>query len=59
LTNDISVVDEREYALLDLLLTESGRPVTWWRCSIAMTNQTFAKHLRTTAALLQEAPCPK
>jgi N-acyl-D-aspartate/D-glutamate deacylase len=29
LTNDVSVVDENDYALLDLLLTESGRPVTW------------------------------
>lgn len=29
LTNSVSVVDESEYALLDLLLTESGRPVTW------------------------------
>jgi N-acyl-D-aspartate/D-glutamate deacylase len=29
LTNSVSVVDESEYALLDMLLTESGRPVTW------------------------------
>ena len=29
LTNEVSVVDETEYALLDLLLAESGRPVTW------------------------------
>jgi N-acyl-D-aspartate/D-glutamate deacylase len=29
LTNSVSIVDEGEYALLDLLLTESGRPVTW------------------------------
>lgn len=29
LTNDVSVVDETDYALLDMLVTESGRPVTW------------------------------
>ncbi len=29
LTNEVSKVDAQERALLDLLLTESGRPVTW------------------------------
>jgi len=29
LSNSVSLVDESEYALLDMLLTESGRPVTW------------------------------
>lgn len=29
LTKKIAVVQDDEYALLDLLLTESGRPVTW------------------------------
>ncbi len=29
LTNDVSVVDETDYALLDMLVTESSRPVTW------------------------------
>jgi len=29
LTNNVAVVDESEYALLDMLLTESTRPVTW------------------------------
>jgi len=29
LTKKIATVDEGEYELLDLLLTESGRPVTW------------------------------
>ncbi len=29
LTNDVSRVDEGERALLDMLLAESGRPVTW------------------------------
>ncbi len=29
LTNEVSVIDEAERDLLDMLLTESGRPVTW------------------------------
>jgi N-acyl-D-aspartate/D-glutamate deacylase len=29
LTKKIATVDEDEYSLLDMLLTESGRPVTW------------------------------
>jgi N-acyl-D-amino-acid deacylase len=29
LTKSVSVLDEEEYEFLDLLLTESGRPVTW------------------------------
>jgi len=29
LSNSVSIVDESEYALLDMLLTESTRPVTW------------------------------
>jgi N-acyl-D-amino-acid deacylase len=29
LTPEVSVVSDRDYELLDLLLTESGRPVTW------------------------------
>ena len=29
LSNSVSLVDESEYALLDMLLTESTRPVTW------------------------------
>ena len=29
LTNNVSIVDESEHALLDMLLAESGRPVTW------------------------------
>jgi N-acyl-D-amino-acid deacylase len=29
LTKKIAVVDDSEYQLLDMLLTESGRPVTW------------------------------
>ncbi len=29
LTNEVSVLSDDEYKLLDMLLTESGRPVTW------------------------------
>ncbi len=29
LTNNVSIVDESEHALLDMLLSESDRPVTW------------------------------
>ena len=29
LTNNVSIVDESEHVLLDMLLAESGRPVTW------------------------------
>jgi N-acyl-D-aspartate/D-glutamate deacylase len=60
LTNDISVVDEREYALLDLLLSESGRPVTW----LALLNRddkpsVCQDTLRSTAALLQKGAVPQ
>lgn len=60
LTNDISVVNEDEYALLDLLLTESGRPVTW----LALLNrddkpEACQNTLRSTAALCQKGALPQ
>jgi len=60
LTNDISVVDEREYALLDLLLTESGRPVTW----LALLNRDDKPNapqetLRATAELCKKGAVPQ
>ncbi len=60
LTNDISVVDEREYALLDLLLTESGRPVTW----LALLNRDDKPNacmdtLRSTAELCKKGAVPQ
>jgi N-acyl-D-amino-acid deacylase len=60
LTNDISVVDEREYALLDLLLTESGRPVTW----LALLNRDDKPNvcmdtLRATEALCKKGAVPQ
>lgn len=60
LTNDISVVDEREYAMLDLLLTESGRPVTW----LALLNRddkpdACQNTLRATAELCKKGALPQ
>jgi N-acyl-D-aspartate/D-glutamate deacylase len=60
LTNDISVVDEREYAMLDLLLTESGRPVTW----LALLNRddkpdACKNTLRATAELCKKGALPQ
>lgn len=60
LTNDISVVDEREYAMLDLLLTESGRPVTW----LALLNRddkpdACKNTLRSTAELCKKGALPQ
>jgi N-acyl-D-aspartate/D-glutamate deacylase len=60
LTNDISVVDEREYALLDMLLTESGRPVTW----LALLNRDDKPNvcqdtLRATEALCKKGAVPQ
>ena len=55
LTNSVSVVDEGEYALLDMLLTESGRPVTW----LALLNRddmpdACQQTLRATAPLIKK-----
>jgi N-acyl-D-aspartate/D-glutamate deacylase len=55
LTNSVSVVDEGEYALLDMLLTESGRPVTW----LALLNRddmpdACQETLRATAPLIRK-----
>src|SRR5262245_52844633 len=60
LTNDISVVDEREYALLDLLLNESGRPVTW----LALLNRDDKPNvcmdtLKATEALHKKGAVPQ
>jgi len=60
LTNDASIVDEKEYALLDLLLTESGRPVTW----LALLNRddkpdACQNTLRSTEALMKKGALPQ
>jgi len=55
LTNSVAVVDESEYALLDMLLTESTRPVTW----LALLNRddmpdACQNTLRATEPLIQK-----
>ncbi len=60
LTNEVSVIDAVERELLDLLLTESGRPVTW----LALLNRTDNPEapqntLRATADLLNRGAIPQ
>ncbi len=55
LSNSVSILDESEYALLDMLLTESGRPVTW----LALLNRddmpdACQNTLRQTEPLIQK-----
>ena len=55
LTNSVSIVDEGEFALLDMLLTESTRPVTW----LALLNRddmpdACQETLRATAPLIKK-----
>jgi N-acyl-D-amino-acid deacylase len=60
LTNEVSVVDESEYALLDMLLTESGRPVTWLALLNRVDNPEAAQNtLRSTASLLARGAIPQ
>ncbi|MBM4226605.1 MAG: amidohydrolase family protein [Gammaproteobacteria bacterium] len=60
LTNEVSVLDPREYELLDMLLTESGRPVTW----LALLNrednpEAPQRTLREAADLLKRGALPQ
>jgi N-acyl-D-aspartate/D-glutamate deacylase len=60
LTNDVGSIDEQEYALLDLLLTESGRPVTW----LALLDRddrpgSWKKTLEATDALCKKGAVPQ
>jgi N-acyl-D-aspartate/D-glutamate deacylase len=60
LTNDVGAIDEQEYALLDLLLTESGRPVTW----LALLDRddrpgSWKKTLEATDALCKKGAVPQ
>ncbi|MGH8595764.1 MAG: N-acyl-D-amino-acid deacylase family protein [Gammaproteobacteria bacterium] len=60
LTNEVSVVDESEYALLDLLLTESGRPVTWLALLNREDNPEAPQNtLKSTAELLKRGAIPQ
>ena len=60
LTNSVSEVSESEYELLDLLLAESGRPVTW----LALLNrddkpEACQNTLREVADLLNRGSVPQ
>lgn len=60
LTNEVSVIDESEAELLDLLLRESGRPVTW----LALLNrddkpEAPQQTLREREALLRRGAVPQ
>jgi len=60
LTNEVSVLDPREYELLDMLLRESGRPVTW----LALLNrednpEAPQRTLREAADLLARGALPQ
>ena len=60
LTNEVSVVDDAEYALLDMLLTESGRPVTWLALLNREDNPEAPQNtLKRTAPLLQRGAIPQ
>ncbi|MGD9603282.1 MAG: amidohydrolase family protein [Gammaproteobacteria bacterium] len=60
LTNEVSVVSEAERELLDLLLTESGRPVTWLALLNRTDNPEAAQNtLRATDDLLKRGAVPQ
>ncbi len=60
LTNEVSVVDDAEYELLDMLLTESQRPVTWLALLNRVDNPEAAqKTLARTAPLLARGALPQ
>ena len=60
LTNEVSVVDAAERELLDLLLTESGRPVTWLALLNREDNPEAPQNtLRETADLLSRGAIPQ
>ncbi len=60
LTRSVSVMSEEEYGFLDLLLTESGRPVTW----LALLNrddlpEACQDTLRQAASLIRRGGVPQ
>jgi N-acyl-D-aspartate/D-glutamate deacylase len=60
LTNEVSVVSPQEYALLDLLLSESGRPVTWLALLNRDDNPEAAQEsLRRVAPLIARGAIPQ
>ena len=60
LTNEVSVVSDQEYQLLDLLLRESGRPVTWLALLNRVDNPEAAQRtLKHVAPLLERGSYPQ
>ena len=60
LTNEVSVVSDQEYSLLDLLLRESGRPVTWLALLNRVDNPEAAQRtLKHVAPLLERGSYPQ
>jgi N-acyl-D-aspartate/D-glutamate deacylase len=60
LTNEVSVLSAAERDLLDLLLTESGRPVTWLALLNRTDNPEAAQNtLRDAADLLRRGAIPQ
>jgi N-acyl-D-amino-acid deacylase len=59
LTQVIGVLSEQEYALLDLLLTESARPVTWLTVVVRDDKGTHRETLRKAAPLIERGGLPQ
>jgi N-acyl-D-amino-acid deacylase len=59
LTQTIGVLSEKEYALLDLLLAESTRPVTWLTVVVRDTKGTHRETLRKAAPLIERGGLPQ
>ncbi|HKD67290.1 MAG TPA: amidohydrolase family protein [Candidatus Binataceae bacterium] len=59
LTQVIGVLSEQEYALLDLLLTESTRPVTWLTVVVRDDKGTHRETLRKAAPLIARRGLPQ
>ena len=60
LTNEVSVVSDSEYELLDMLLRESGRPVTWLALLNREDNPEAPQNtLKHTAELQQRGAIPQ
>jgi N-acyl-D-amino-acid deacylase len=59
LTQTIGVLSEKEYALLDLLLTESTRPVTWLTVVVRDDKGTHRETLRKAAPLIERGGLPQ
>jgi N-acyl-D-amino-acid deacylase len=59
LTQTIGVLSDAEYALLDMLLTESTRPVTWLTVVVRDDKGTHRETLRKAAPLIERGGLPQ